>query len=183
MRRCRTRFVTCPPCPPRCMPNTAVISALLPSAPAELWLATHKRTAHKLRSQLRLYLDGSGVCPVCSVQFSSLLRLLAHVSERRSRGKSSCTCRSALEPGKFPQVPCEVVASLDAADRARRGKARREGRCVPPVVVRTQRSKVRGLPDKRKINNVDACLAPVERPVLRRSLRYKQPGWNGYCLS
>ena len=113
-------------------------------------LATHIRTKHKQRTELRTFLDGSGRCPVCAVQFPSRLRLLAHVSEKRVRGnqsQSAVTCRSVLESGAIASLDADLVASLDEADRALRYKARQHGRCVPAVVVRTQRSKIRGAPD------------------------------------
>eukprot|EP00972_Heterocapsa_arctica_P053361 7861148-Heterocapsa_arctica.AAC.1 len=46
-------------------------------------LCSHRRAKHGLRNPLRVFLDASGVCPVCRAAFGSRTRALAHVTEQR----------------------------------------------------------------------------------------------------
>ena len=110
-------------------------------------LATHMRTKHARRSELRTYLDGTGKCPVCCAQFSSRIRCLAHVSEKRCRGRSQVSCRSRLQTGSYPALPADIVASLDAADALLRRGARKQGRSAPLVIAPARRTKQRAVPD------------------------------------
>ena len=140
-------------------------------------LATHQRVAHKQRSSLRVFLDSSGQCPVCAVQFPSRIHLLAHVSEKRRRGKSSArTCREVLELGEVPALAPETIAALDAADRAARSLAKKHGRSKPVALVRAQRSRIRAVPDcKRPFSEVDCMPAvPSLHGIPTRRLRFKQ---------
>ena len=111
------------------------------------------------------------------MQFSSRLHLLAHVSEKRRRGKSTAkTCREALEGGEVAALPPDTVAALDAADRAMRSLAKKQGRCKPQALVRTQRSKVRALPDHKRTHaevERSTCVPPLH-VIPKRRLRFKQ---------
>ena len=107
----------------------------------------HMRTKHAQKSALRTYLDGSGRCPVCLTQFESRIRCLAHVSEKRFRGKAQESCRSKLEAGGFLALPHALVSALDAADALLRRGARRHGRSAPLVTAPASRSKVRAVPN------------------------------------
>ena len=80
------------------------------------------------RSAPRLYASDSGVCPVCSSVFSTRLRLIGHLSEKRERhGRAPC----------FPQVVPSMmledseVRRLDELDKVARREARRRGRTQP----------------------------------------------------
>jgi hypothetical protein len=114
---------------------------------SEKALMCHQRSKHGQRNPLRIYLDGSGVCPVCRAQFGSRTRALAHASERRHRGKTSVTCRSVLEAGGIAPLSADRVAALDAADGKCRREARKQGHTQPVVEVPAKRSRVRGAPD------------------------------------
>jgi len=109
-------------------------------------LRSHMRVAHKVRNPLRVFLDGSGRCPVCCVEFRSRTRCLAHVSESRCRGKSRVTCRSILEGGTFQPLPPHIVATLDEDDRCHRRSARASGRSQPLTEVPAKRARIRGQP-------------------------------------
>ena len=50
-------------------------------------LDAHLRTKHKQRTCVSEYIDDSGVCPCCKVNFYSRVRVLRHVSETRCRDK------------------------------------------------------------------------------------------------
>ena len=112
-------------------------------------LSAHMRGAHRQRSNLRVFVDGSGTCPICRTQFASRIQALAHVSERRKRAKTpTVSCRDRLEAGAIPPLNPEVVLRLDAADKAARGIARKEsGKSRPVVLVRATRSRIRSVPD------------------------------------
>ena len=119
-------------------------------------LSMHMRTKHAQKSALRTYLDGSGRCPVCLTQFESRIRCLAHVSEKRFRGKAQESCRSKLEAGGFLALPHALVSALDAANALLRRGARRHGRSAPLVAAPASRSKVRAVPNSMLADSVVA---------------------------
>ena len=159
-----------------------VCSATVASAPA---LACHVRAAHKQRTGLRNFLDGSGICPVCATVFSSRLQVLAHVSERRKRSKrDTVSCRERLEAGFMQPLSPEKVKLFDEVDRLTRAKARREsGRSRPLVLMKASRSRVRAsvMPvagDSRASGLMHGDLFNHDlNPcgAKRRRLRFKQP--------
>ena len=110
-------------------------------------LSMHVRSKHKERTPLRFYLDGSGVCPVCRTAFDSPIRLLAHVSETRRRGKTTITCRARLMEGSFPLISNEECGRLDEIDRKLRKAARKAGRSHPLVSAPAVRSRIRATPE------------------------------------
>ena len=110
-------------------------------------LYCHMRQKHRLRNPLKRYVDGSLRCPVCAVQFESRIRVIAHVSEKRMRGKSQVSCRLMLEQGTFPTVPAALLTQLDEQDRLSRRVARRNGKSQPKVHVPAKRSRIRGCQD------------------------------------
>jgi hypothetical protein len=88
-------------------------------------LATHKRTAHGQLSDIKRYAGGDGVCLACGTSFSTRLRLVAHVSDRR-RPK----CRDELLENHQPP-PLDEVARLDALDWAYQKETRKRGHTQP----------------------------------------------------
>ena len=110
-------------------------------------LGMHARAAHGVRNSLRVYLDASGQCPVCRVNFGSRTRCLVHISERRCRGKSQSTCRSVLESGRFQPLPQNIVTKLDDDDRLKRRHAASLGHSQPRAVVTAKRSRTRAVSD------------------------------------
>ena len=131
-------------------------------------LSMHIRAKHHQRTPLRLYCDGSGTCPVCKVTFDSRLRVIAHLSEKRCRGKSKVTCQAHLS--RYPMISQELCDRLDDIDRTQRYHANKQGRAKPRVALPAKRSRKRGLPD-------DFAPAPFElvlpAPAPRRRLRQK----------
>ena len=96
--------------------------------------------AHKKRTLAKHWAPGSGTCCVCGVKFSTRHRLIAHLSDGRSRwGKPPC--RASL--GRFKPIVGGEVTRLDELDRQARRKARRTGRTQPQSA---------GLADKRPSN-------------------------------
>ena len=85
-------------------------------------LMTHQRIVHKMRTQMRYFADGDGVCKICGICFRSRLRLLAHLTDSRRPGCSSAIISQQLQP-----LSESRVAELDAIDRVARTEARRAG--------------------------------------------------------
>ena len=104
-------------------------------------LESHMRAKHKARNPLRQFLDATGVCPVCQGQYGTRTRALAHVSERRQRGKSTRTCRAVLEAGVLPPLPPDVVAKLDDLDRMARKRAFKQRHTQPVAIAPAKRTK------------------------------------------
>ena len=46
-------------------------------------LQSHQRVKHGIRSPMRFFASGSGVCPACHTNFRQRLRLLAHLCDSR----------------------------------------------------------------------------------------------------
>ena len=85
-------------------------------------LDQHCRRVHGIKSSIREFVDGSGICPVCETNFHTRLRVLAHLSDKR-RTK----CSSALQSGTFERLPSTEVTRLDQADAQARRAARKNG--------------------------------------------------------
>ena len=115
-----------------------------------LW--AHHRSAHGIRNPLRQYLDATGICPVCYVQFPPRTRALAHLTERRCRGQCKTSCRSVLEAGLYEPLPAEEVNKHDASDRIKRGLARKAGHTQPISRIPAKRAKVPACPAHADIN-------------------------------
>ena len=68
-------------------------------------LLAHQRIKHGCRNAVGQYVDGTGRCPCCRVQFSHRARVIAHLSETRCRAKVRyVTCRDRMLAGEFPRV-------------------------------------------------------------------------------
>ena len=96
----------------------------VPTFATEKALNSHKRISHQSRCTARLYVDSSAVCPICRVKFSTRLRAIAHLSDRR-RVKCSSQLSSLV-----PLRP-DVVAELDLKDAEARKAAQRSGHTQP----------------------------------------------------
>jgi hypothetical protein len=112
-------------------------------------LDAHRRVRHAFRNQLKKYVDESGKCPVCHVQFSSRLRCIAHVSEKRKRARSAPTtsCREALMGGAFMSVSDDLLNAFDERDKLSRRDAVRVGRTQPKAAYTASRARIRAQPD------------------------------------
>jgi hypothetical protein len=109
-------------------------------------LQAHMRSQHGVTNALKRFIDDSGVCPGCCTLFASRSRLLAHISERRNRGRSAISCNALLETGIFPEVSGDVIAACDATDRAARCDARKHGHSQPVVQhASAKRARIRGV--------------------------------------
>ena len=77
-------------------------------------LAMHQRTRHSRTSASKWFASEHGMCPVCGVGFSSGLRLIAHLTEKRVRcGRRPCfdfLTRAMRLHGVFPILPAAVGA-------------------------------------------------------------------------
>ena len=87
-------------------------------------LQSHQRVKHGIRSPMRFFASGSGVCPACHTNFRQRLRLLAHLCDsRRPICRDKCLdLRNEIEPISFIEV-----SRLDLADRAARTAAAKQG--------------------------------------------------------
>jgi len=137
-------------------------------------LDTHMRVKHKERNMLDKYIDSSGVCPVCRVNFHTRVHVLRHVSEKRCRAKVKYkTCREQLLERKFPVVDATALQSAHELDRNLRAQARKRGRTQVLVEVPAKRA--------RWANQYSAGDAKVSAEVLpiceapRRRIRGKRP--------
>ena len=90
----------------------------------------HRRIAHRGRSLLRWYLPEDAVCPSCKRQYSSRLRLAAHVNDKR-RGAE---CKDFILSGKVPKLSSKEVQALDEMETEMRVDARRQGHSQPLVL-------------------------------------------------
>ena len=93
-----------------------------PSFPSAKACNQHMRIRHAIKSPVKVYIDGSGVCPICQTNFSSRLRVLAHVSDTR-RPK----CRDQILAGACAPLPRAVFSKLEAKDRSSLKAARKQG--------------------------------------------------------
>ena len=111
-------------------------------------LLAHATKKHGDRVEVRRYDGADARCPVCLHQFSTRLTAIAHLSEKRLRGKALRTCHDAVTAGGYPQLDAETLSSLDAVDRELRKKARRAGVQTPRAGYNAGRSKTRAQPDQ-----------------------------------
>ena len=89
-------------------------------------LDSHLRAKHGVLSVYRIYVDGSGVCPVCKTKFNSRLRCIAHLSDSRRK-----KCSTALVTGTYPTLDACTVTKLDLLDRESRRQAQQAGHTHP----------------------------------------------------
>ena len=112
-------------------------------------LLAHQRVKHRVRNPVKNYVIADATCPVCKISsFSTRLRAIAHLSEKRCRGRSTVTCYDQLQQGEYRPLPAELVDKLDEADRTSRRSAMRNGRTTPLALYTPHRSKTRGIPDE-----------------------------------
>jgi hypothetical protein len=124
-------------------------------------LQSHRRRKHGVRPSIRDNVDSFGTCPVCKTIFSSRLRVIAHLSEKRMRGRCAFTCGMKLVEGNYARLPSDYVSSLDGLDRTALTTARRAGRVQPLVRFIAQRSRKRASPDVQN----DATSVPKRRRI------------------
>jgi len=97
-----------------------------PSFASAKALGSHMRIKHNRVSPVKRYIGDTGICPHCSTDFVSRVRLLRHLWDSR-RAK----CRDWVLGGECPPVPLDVFQRLEARDRAIRREALHEGHTHP----------------------------------------------------
>ena len=107
------------------------VCAMCPSRPrpafaTEKALACHMRTKHGIRSPVKQYIDGSGICVVCHTDFQTRIRVISHLSDIR-RPK----CRNILLSGTFEPLLIDVQHALEELDRTTRREALQAGHTHP----------------------------------------------------
>jgi hypothetical protein len=129
-------------------------------------LQAHRRVKHGSRIDLRSYVDDSGCCPVCRTRFATRLRVIAHLSEQRRRGRCTTTCGQRLYEGQFHRLAPERVKMLDLRDTEARRAARRSGRVQPIVPYAAKRTRRRAQPDNSSETHV--LEAQRQSPTVKR---------------
>ena len=99
-------------------------------------LAQHQRIKHKTRNVLRLYVDGSGVCPCCKNVYHTRYRVLCHL---QNPAKPACK-EHILNSGRVRALKLEDVRKLDEMDKIAIGEARKQGRTHPKVTKPAMRA-------------------------------------------
>ena len=99
-------------------------------------LAQHQRIKHSMRSVLRFYVDGTGICPSCKNIYHSRYRVLTHLSSPK---KPICK-EYVLCSGKVSALPNDVVQHLDEIDKTLIREARKQGRTHPKVTIPARRA-------------------------------------------
>ena len=95
-------------------------------------LAMHERKVHGKQSNVKCFAGADGTCPVCKCQFRTRLRLIAHLTEKRVRGKTRRPpCGARLQHRH--RLSDHIVANLDALDAEQRRRARKAGKTQPVV--------------------------------------------------
>jgi len=89
-------------------------------------LQSHMRTKHRVRSSISMYIDDSGLCPICSTNFRSRIRVISHLSDVR-RPK----CRDCILTGCVPVIADSLYVQLQERDKQLRRKALHQGHTHP----------------------------------------------------
>jgi hypothetical protein len=106
-----------------------------PAFSTEKALSCHMRSKHGMRSPVKQYIDGTGICPVCGTNFLTRIRVIAHLSDVR-RPK----CRNVLLSGSRAPLPPSVQQALEELDRTTRREALQAGH-THPIAYRSARTK------------------------------------------
>ena len=78
-------------------------------------------------------------CPVCRNQFSTRLRAIAHLSEKRKRGNRTRLCNDVIMQGSFVPLDPASLSRLDSADSKLRRDARLKGKSQPLASYKAKR--------------------------------------------
>ena len=101
-------------------------SSTRPAFSSEKALSCHMRVLHGMRSPIKQYVDGSGICRICLTNFRTRIRVISHLSDKRRP-----RCRDRLLSGDFEPLPADVQKDLDDRDRVIRREAVRSGHTHP----------------------------------------------------
>ena len=109
---------------------------------SERALLSHIRRKHEKISDVSRVVGKSRRCCVCSTLFSIMTRLIAHLSDKRSRGSRGFNCRQVVVASGFVE-PVDDHEYQDAhlQDRASRRTARKRGHSQPLSLFCVKRAK------------------------------------------
>ena len=95
---------------------------------------SHCRAKHGVRNAIIEHIGDIGVCPICSTNFITRLRLISLLSDsRRAR------CRVQVMSGSYPKIPPDELARLNEADREIRKLALKSGH-THPIAAKSART-------------------------------------------
>ena len=140
-------------------------------------LTSHMRVKHKSRDiGVRHLVGADAKCPVCKTTFSTRIRCIAHLSERRIR-RGRIPCRSRLPDLPPTEQQLLDTAELDALDLEERRAARKRGHITPLSRGLPKRARVDHCPPVPDLGALTiaaavVCSAPQAK---RRRLRGKGP--------
>ena len=117
--RAEASEVAAHPCP-ECGAAFATLRALM----------SHRRVKHGTLAPQRDYTSVDAKCQVCGTQFSTPLRLQAHLSDTRV-GRGKCWEKVLADPSRYRRNTAEEQAALDSAACEARRKAQRLGHSQP----------------------------------------------------
>jgi len=110
-------------------------------------LGSHIRAKHKKLDSLTDFLGNSSRCPVCCVDFASRTRLVAHITDKRVRGKKPITCRQVLAAGLVTPISHDELTAARMHDRSDRRAAFKRGHSQPLAAGLTKRKLGTIVPD------------------------------------
>ena len=93
---------------------------------SEKALQSHIRAKHKVRSSIPLYINDTGLCPICKADFRSRIRVISHLSDVR-RPK----CRDRILAGEVPAIAELLFVQLQDRDKQLRKEALHQGHTHP----------------------------------------------------
>ena len=140
--------------------------------PTSKALLAHARIKHGTRSFVRNFIGSDNKCPVCQNVFSTRLRAIAHLSEKRKRGKRTISCHDLVLEGLATPLNPTVVASHDNEDRKLRKTARLMGHAQPLALYVAKRRFPQFESDVSPLCGDSKTEAPPQ-PSKRRRLRSK----------
>ena len=110
---------------------------------SERALSSHIRRKHEKVSDVSRFVGKSRRCCVCSTLFSTRTWLIAHLSDKRSRGSRGFNCRQVVVGSGFVE-PVDDHEYQDAhlQDRASRRTARKRGHSQPLSLFCVKRAKI-----------------------------------------
>ena len=126
-------------------------------------LQQHARKKHGQKCLMKFCVSGSQ-CPICDKVFADRLRVIAHLSESRTRTKiPKVTCGDRIRAGEGQRLPDTLVAELDEEAKAQRAEARKAGH-TRPVVPQHLHAQKRPLDELRSMPRRRVCrkTAPAE---------------------
>ena len=88
----------------------------------------HRWSLHRKKSNIRMFVPDTCICPICQTNFHTRNRLVKHLMENRVRSKHrSTTCGQDFMAQNPSPVPESKLQEIEARDAAERKSARKEG--------------------------------------------------------